>query len=152
MGPLATEGIFTAALMAIARCLTEPEGELDAQLAIFVRDEMAFWMTNMRGSSATLPPPPPPSSTSSNAAASGANPAGAGGAGPAASQGWGENKELLREAVHTNCEMVVKKAISLASPPSEGNLPAGQTVIDLVARATGLQFLGVVDAMWMPWL
>ena len=145
MGPLATEGIFTAALMAIARCLTEPEGELDAQLAIFVRDEMIFWMTNLRGSSAALPPP------QSNAASGGAA-ATAGGAGPAASQGWGENKEMLRDAVHSNCEAVVKRAISLASPPSEGNLPAGQTVIDLVARATGLQFLGVMDAMWMPWL
>lgn len=142
MGPMAMEGIFTAALMAIARCLTEPEGELDAQLAIFVRDEMVFWMTTLRGSNATLPPPPNSSSS--------ANPA-SGGAGPAASQGWGENKELLREAVQNNCEMVVKKAISLASPP-EGNLPAGQTVIDLVARATSLQNLGVVDAMWMPWL
>ena len=150
MGPLATEGIFTAALMAIARCLTEPEGELDAQLAIFVRDEMAFWMTNLRGSNATLPPP----QTQPNAASASANAASVGGAGAGAgaAQGWGENKELLRDAVHANCEMVVKKAISLASPPSEGNLPAGQTVIDLVARATGLQFLGVVDAMWMPWL
>lgn len=156
MGPLATEGIFTAALMAIARCLTEPEGELDAQLAIFVRDEMIFWMTTLRGSNATLPALPSTSASSTNPSTS--NPtatAGAAGAqaqaGPAASQGWGENKELLREAVQNNCDMVVKKAISLASPP-EGNLPAGQTVIDLVAKATVVQNLGIVDAMWMPWL
>lgn len=45
MGPLAMEGIFTAAIMAIARCLTEPEHELDQQLSIFVKDEMMFWAT-----------------------------------------------------------------------------------------------------------
>jgi transformation/transcription domain-associated protein len=43
MGPLAMEGIFACAIMAIARCLTEPEHRLEAQLSIFVRDEMMFW-------------------------------------------------------------------------------------------------------------
>ena len=49
MGPLATEGLFSAALMAIARCLTEvqhePGNELEQQLSIFIRDEMIFWFT-----------------------------------------------------------------------------------------------------------
>ena len=47
MGPLATEGLFSPAIMAIARCLTEPESgsELEQQLSIFVRDEMVFWFT-----------------------------------------------------------------------------------------------------------
>ena len=119
MGPLATEGIFVAALMAIARCLTEPEGELEAQLSIFVRDEMIFWMTTQ----------------------SRANPnnASAGGS------------ETLREMVQDNCALVVRRAVSLASPP-EGNLPAGQTVIDLVARAGALANLAVGDALWMGYL
>ena len=43
MGPLAMEGIFASAIMAIARCLTEPEHRLESQLSIFVRDEMMFW-------------------------------------------------------------------------------------------------------------
>lgn len=46
MGPLATEGIFACALMAIARCLTEPEQELEHALTLFVRDEMIFWFTS----------------------------------------------------------------------------------------------------------
>ena len=46
MGPLATEGIFSCAIMAIARCLTEPEFELEQQLSLFVRDEMIFWFTS----------------------------------------------------------------------------------------------------------
>lgn len=45
MGPIATEGIYAAAIMAIARCLTEPEFELEQQLSIFVRDEVMFWFT-----------------------------------------------------------------------------------------------------------
>ncbi|KAF2204446.1 hypothetical protein GQ43DRAFT_387954 [Delitschia confertaspora ATCC 74209] len=43
MGPLATEGIFAPSMMAIARCLIEPEGELEMQLSIFMRDEMTHW-------------------------------------------------------------------------------------------------------------
>ncbi|KAF7559003.1 hypothetical protein G7046_g5162 [Stylonectria norvegica] len=46
MGPLAMEGIFACSLMAIARCLTEPEYELEHALTLFVRDEMIFWFTS----------------------------------------------------------------------------------------------------------
>ncbi|KEY73370.1 hypothetical protein S7711_01483 [Stachybotrys chartarum IBT 7711] len=46
MGPLATEGIFSCSLMAIARCLTEPDYELEHALTLFVRDELIFWLTS----------------------------------------------------------------------------------------------------------
>jgi transformation/transcription domain-associated protein len=48
MGPLATEGIFSCSLMAIARCLTEPEQshELEHALTLTVRDEMIYWFTS----------------------------------------------------------------------------------------------------------
>ena len=46
MGPMATEGIYSCAIMAIARCLTDPEFELEQQLSLFVRDEMIFWFTS----------------------------------------------------------------------------------------------------------
>ncbi|TAQ89061.1 hypothetical protein B7494_g2646 [Chlorociboria aeruginascens] len=46
IGPLATEGIYSCAIMAIARCLSEPEFELEQQLSLFVRDEMIFWFTS----------------------------------------------------------------------------------------------------------
>lgn len=46
MGPLATEGIFSCSVMAIARCLTEPEFQLEHALTLFVRDEMMFWFTS----------------------------------------------------------------------------------------------------------
>ncbi|KAG5959424.1 hypothetical protein E4U57_000715 [Claviceps arundinis] len=46
MGPLATEGIYSCSIMAIARSLTEPEHELEHALTLFVRDEMIFWLTS----------------------------------------------------------------------------------------------------------
>lgn len=115
MGPLATEGLFSAAMMAIARCLTEPESgsELEQQLSIFVRDEMIFWFTQQHKS------------------------------------GVGEGQ--LREMTVQNCELVVKKAVSLARPP-EGNLPANQTVVDMIARAVNPQALAMTDALWMGYL
>ena len=115
MGPLATEGLFAAAIMAIARCLTEPESgsELDQQLSIFVRDEMMFWFTQQHKS------------------------------------GVGEGQ--LRKATIDNCELVVKKAVSLARPP-EGVLPANQTVVDAIARAVSPQALASTDALWMGYL
>jgi transformation/transcription domain-associated protein len=46
MGPLATEGIFASSVMAIARCLTEPQQELEHALTLPVRDEMIYWFTS----------------------------------------------------------------------------------------------------------
>ncbi|KAK6523766.1 hypothetical protein TWF281_001738 [Arthrobotrys megalospora] len=53
MGPIAVEGIYSCAIMAIARCLTEPEQfELEQYLSLFVRDEMIFWFTQQHRSMA----------------------------------------------------------------------------------------------------
>ncbi|XHF99356.1 hypothetical protein AWENTII_002862 [Aspergillus wentii] len=113
LGPIATEGLFACALMAISRCLTEPRHELEQQLSIFVRDEMMFWATaHHRGS---LPVP------------------------------------QLRDLVYNNSEVIVNRAVSLASPP-EGNLPANQTTIDLISKAVNPQHLASCDALWMPYL
>ncbi|KAL2197501.1 hypothetical protein P885DRAFT_35176 [Corynascus similis CBS 632.67] len=114
MGPLATEGIFGCSVMAIARCLTEPEFQLEHALTLFVRDEMMYWFTS---SHRTVP--------------------------------LTENQ--LRETVQANSEMIVKKAVSLAQAPA-GNLPAHQTVIDLIAKAVNPMNLAMCDALWMPYL
>ncbi|TPX10443.1 uncharacterized protein E0L32_008662 [Thyridium curvatum] len=114
MGPLATEGIFSASIMAIARCLTEPEFELEHALALFVRDEMMFWFTSShRNANLT--------------------------------------EAQLRETVQTNSDMIVKRAVSLAQAPV-GNLPANQTVIDLIAKAVNPLNLALCDALWMPYM
>ncbi|KAI1169286.1 FAT domain-containing protein [Nemania serpens] len=114
MGPLATEGIFSCSIMAIARCLTEPEFELEHALTLLVRDEVIFWFTSSHRPVQL-------------------------------------NETQLRETVQTNCDMVVKRALSLAQPPV-GSLPANQTVIDLIARAVNPMNLAQCDALWMPYL
>jgi transformation/transcription domain-associated protein len=141
MGPIHTEGIFTCALMAIARCLTSdtttssgnppvqangqsaqanpaaPESsnsELEHHLSIFIRDEIAFWyMSSHR-------------------------------------QNIKENE--MREHVQRNSEAIVNKAVAIAKEPTGNNLPASQSVIDLVARATNPEKLSQTDLLWMPWL
>ena len=140
MGPIHTEGIFTCALMAIARCLTSdstyttnstagsangsgPQAngildgtncELEHHLSIFIRDEMAFWYTQSHR------------------------------------QTIKENE--LRENVQRNTEAIVNKALVIAKEPTGGNLPANQSVLDLVARATNPEKLAQTDLLWMPWL
>ncbi|KAH8199804.1 hypothetical protein TruAng_006027 [Truncatella angustata] len=114
MGPLATEGIFSCAIMAIARCLTEPEFQLEHALTLFVRDEMIFWFTSSH-------------------------------------RAMHLNENQLRDTVQTNCDMIVKRAVSLAASPV-GNLPANQTVIDLISRAVNPMNLAQCDALWMPYL
>lgn len=117
MGPLATEGVFAASLMAIARCLTEPssgEQELGQQLSIFVRDEMIFWNTQQHKAPVT--------------------------------------EQQLRELVGKNCGIVVNRAVVLARPPEAGSLPANQTAIDDIARATNPRELAHCDTLWMAYL
>ena len=114
LGPLATEGIFAPSIMAIARCLTEPEGELELQLSLFVRDEMTFWYTQQQRQNTT--------------------------------------DGQLRESVQINCEQIVRRAVSLAQPPTAGNLPANQTVVDLVAQAVNPIKLSQCDSVWMGYL
>lgn len=48
LGPVSTEGILTSSIMALGRCLTEPEFDLEQQLCLFSRDEVISWMS-MRG-------------------------------------------------------------------------------------------------------
>ncbi|KAL4938978.1 hypothetical protein BDV06DRAFT_44315 [Aspergillus oleicola] len=114
MGPIATEGLFACAIMAIARCLTEPHHELEQQLSIFVRDEMMFWATTHHRDRVLSP-------------------------------------QQLRDLVYNNSDIIVNRAVSLASPP-EGNLPANQTTIDLISKAVNPQHLASGDALWMPYL
>ena len=137
MGPLAMEGIFAPALMAIARCLTEPnEHELEQQLSIFVRDEMIHWAANnnrvgvlkedqlreavTQNSDAivrrALGLARTPDQTTGSAAG-GASGAGAGG-----------------------------------SAGVTSSLPANQTVIDMISKSVNPTYLAGMDALWMPYL
>ena len=131
MGPIALEGIFAPSIMAIARCLTEPnEGaELEAQLAIFVRDEMLTWAhgnINNRAAGQTAP-------------------------------NILNDSNTLREIVALNCDFVVKRAVALTTVPQVpgnqmGVLPVNQTVIDLVSKAVNPIALSSMDPLWMAYL
>ncbi|KAI6151887.1 hypothetical protein BKA82DRAFT_2906299 [Pisolithus tinctorius] len=44
IGPILTEGLLTTSILAIARCLTEPDFGLDQQLCLFARDEVMTWL------------------------------------------------------------------------------------------------------------
>lgn len=142
MGPIHTEGIFVAALMAIARCLTSDitspvpmtvaganaqnpapqlptaqdnsNSELEHHLSLFIREEMQFWYT---------------SSNRTNIK-------------------WNE----MRENVMRNSEAIVNKAVAIAKEPTGNNLPASQSVLDLIAKATNPEKLAQTDLLWMPWL
>lgn len=131
MGPIAIEGIFSCAVMTIARCLSEPDVrstpspnapavadghaqfELEQHLSVFVRDEMIFWFTQQHRS------------------------------------GLGEQQ--LRDKVQANSDMIIKKTASLAQPGT-GTLPANQTVIDLISKAANPAHLAQLDHLWMPYL
>ncbi|CAO2647302.1 Nn.00g082240.m01.CDS01 [Neocucurbitaria sp. VM-36] len=115
MGPLNLEGIFAPAVMTVARCLIEPEGELEMQLSIFMRDEMNHWFTSQHKTSQLTP-------------------------------------EVLRESVQSNSELVVKRASAIGSLPTGANLPANQTMVDLVAVAVHPGKLSMTDPLWMGYL
>ncbi|EFE39399.1 hypothetical protein TRV_05919 [Trichophyton verrucosum HKI 0517] len=110
MGPLTTEGIFACAIMAIARCLTEPRLELEQQLSIFVRDELVMWASAQQ-----------------------------------------RVLQQLKDMVQSNIDYIVNRAASLTSSP-DGNLPANQSVIDLISRSVNPHNLAQCDALWMAYV
>jgi transformation/transcription domain-associated protein len=113
MGTIGIEGIFSCATMAIARCLTEPEFELDQHLSIFVRDELITWFTQQHR--------------------------------PVT------HETHLREKVSSNVDLIVRRASSL-SQAAQGNLPANQTIIDLISQAVNPRNLVQMDQLWSSFL
>jgi transformation/transcription domain-associated protein len=95
--------------------LIEPEGELEMQLSIFMRDEMNHWFTSQHKIGSLTP-------------------------------------DVLRESVQQNSDLVVKRASSIGSQPTGANLPANQTMVDLVSVAVHPQKLAMTDPLWMAYL
>lgn len=93
MGPIAVEGIFTASLMAIARCLAEYDSgyEMEQTLSIFVRDEMYNWISTRSGGG------------------------GVGGHGAGMELGRLEDPNELREIVGVNVSSITRRARSLGT-------------------------------------
>ena len=60
-------------------------------------------------------------------------------------------EQQLREKVQHNSDLIIKKTASLAQPGT-GTLPANQTVIDLISKASNPVNLAQLDHLWMPYL
>ncbi|CAN6608795.1 transcription-associated protein 1 [Trichomonascus vanleenenianus] len=113
MGPTSLEGLYSMAIMIIAKGLTEPEFDLDQYLSIFVRDELISWYTQQHRPSV--------------------------------------QDQQLRDIVKVNVEAIVKRAMSLAQH-GQGNIPANQTIMDLISQAVNPRHLALTDNLWMPYL
>lgn len=145
MGPIHTEGIFVCALMAIARCLTDASSSTTSSSAA--------------AGGAPTPNPGNPSSASGDAA----NTTDLDGQLSIFIRDemnfWSlqQHKQSvkdgeLRETVQRNADSIVTKAVVMAKEPIANNLPASQSVLDLVARATEPRNLCATDPLWMAWL
>jgi transformation/transcription domain-associated protein len=145
MGPIHTEGIFTCAMMAIARCLTS-----DSSYTTTTTNTA----NAANGATGVVPP--------TNGILEGTN---------CelehhlsiflrdevtfwyTSQHRQNVKEgELRENVQRNAEVIVNKALGLTGDPSASGLPANQPVVDLVSKATNPANLCQMELQWMPWL
>jgi transformation/transcription domain-associated protein len=108
--------------MAIARALTEPDGDLELQLSLFVRDEVQYWFSAQPRAAQQL------------------------------AQEHGGVESVLRQTVQQNSDQVIRKAMSLARTPEGANLHANQTIVDLVSQSVNPRNLSACDPLWMAWL
>lgn len=133
IGPIGVEGLLTSSLVAIGRCLSEPDRQLEEYLSIFVRDEITWYMQSVtrnsqqqqqnNPSAQPVPPAPTPS----------------------------------REIIMQNILEVVKRARLMSckhemdkAQPSA--MPVSQTVIDLINSSSSPSKLALQDISWMPFL
>lgn len=137
MGPLATEGIYSCAMMTIARCLTGGDAgggkgeDLEQQLSLWVRDEMIFWYTSSHRSG----------SIDESILRTGVQ----------------VNSDIVVKRALSLARTPVENAAgtpagALGINGPGGALPANQTVIDNIARAVNPLNLSQSDALWMPYL
>ncbi|KAL9093662.1 MAG: hypothetical protein Q9159_000191 [Coniocarpon cinnabarinum] len=164
IGPVALEGIFTASVLVIAKALSEPYGNYSPeQSAAGQANGQANGQSNgetkvngtNQGQQQDKPPQQPQQSRTPHDTK----------LGPLLSlfvrdevsfwhtQGHkaGPSREALREYVEQNSQLIVKRAIALAKP-APGQLPANQTVVDLVSKSVMPRNLAMMDGGWMAWL
>jgi transformation/transcription domain-associated protein len=139
MTPVGMEGIYTSGIMSIARCLIEPEFELEDFLSIFIRDELITWhhgammLSNMekggenQGAASSVPNP--------NIM----------------------QEQEIRVRIAQNVDLVLKRAQTLSCIKERENAqdlqtPVNQTLLDLISCAVNPQKLAQMDAHWHPWL
>ena len=180
MGPIHQEGIFTCALMAIARCLTADSSYSTAAPTTTPGGTTTTTTTANGASSSTTTAAAAPNTATSGSASTPQQPAATNSSAPPTAPDNPTSCELshalsifirdeltfwyttshrqslqqneLRENVSRNAEAVVNRALALAREPGANNLPANQSVVDFVAKATNPEKLAQMDLLWMPWL
>lgn len=159
IGPLAIEGIFTASLMAIARCLAEPDNgyEMAQQLSVFVRDEMYTWAASRGGGGEKMEGSHLREVVGQNceivvrralALAKTQQQVPGGGGSSASGSGAGGGEAGVNGAAGGGSAAAQAAAVAAGG----GVLPACQNVVDLISKATNPERLAGMDAMWQPWL
>jgi transformation/transcription domain-associated protein len=142
IGPTAIEGVVTASLMAIGRCLSEPERDLEEYLSIFVRDELNFWLASSQRHPPGVVPEAPRDIIYPNIL------------------------EMVKRARLLSCEHEASKVrsgrrspvgsagvLTLPFPqPQPSTVPVSQTVLDLINSATNSGKLALQEPTWHPWM
>lgn len=125
IGPIGTEGLLVASLMALGRCLSEPEYELEDQLCLFARDEVITWLHHhkrptahdmtFRGFVLTC------------------------------------SKDFVRRVETVACKREREEAQNLQNLQGGNVVPVYKTVTNLVLSATNPMSLASMSDMFMPW-
>ncbi|KII95163.1 hypothetical protein PLICRDRAFT_693420 [Plicaturopsis crispa FD-325 SS-3] len=124
LGPIFTEGVLTSGMLAIGRCLTEPEFDLEQQLCLFARDEVMTWL-HTRGQPWTFDV-----SFRANVAAC--------------------IDGIVKRAETMSCKIEREQALSNAIPGG-GQTPVVQTVTNLISMATNPIQLMKMSEVYLPW-
>ncbi|TIC01039.1 hypothetical protein E3Q17_01964 [Wallemia mellicola] len=121
------EGLLVSSIVSLGRCLTEPQYDLENQLNLFVREDVSSWFTNQRRQN------------------------------PSDSE--------VRKCIQQNVDGIVARATVLGCKyereqfnQNQGNannqkvIPACQSVLELIAKATNPIELAKMDPQWAPWI
>lgn len=119
------EGVLVSSIVSLGRCLTEPQYDLENHLNLFVREDVSSWYTNQRRQS--------PSDAE------------------------------VRKSIQHNVDGIVARATVLGckyerdqfnlnqgTTNSQKVIPACQSVLDLIAKATNPIELAKMDPQWAP--
>ncbi|KAF2718982.1 hypothetical protein K431DRAFT_252186 [Polychaeton citri CBS 116435] len=150
MGPIHTEGIFTCALMAIARCLTSDYSWNSTPASTSTNDKATTKDQQQPNNAAASPTEGNNSCEMDHQLSIFIRDEMSFWYTQSHRQGVREGE--LRENVQRNSDAIVNKALALAREPTAGNLPANQSVLDFVSKATNPEKLCQMDLLWMPWL
>ncbi|KAH9943440.1 atypical/PIKK/TRRAP protein kinase [Epithele typhae] len=127
LGPVLTEGIFASGIMAIARCLIEPECELEQQLCLFARDEVMTWLHNHHRGRV----PPVDGNFRLNVTAN--------------------IEAMIKRTESMSCKLEREQALVQQPSQNINTTPVFQTVANLISHSTNPMNLVKQGEVYVPW-